>query len=207
MQYKSGNYEKYMTKNPLKRKMVQRFNNNILNIIGNYINQTERTVRILDAGCGEGFIDSMLLRKFPEIQITGVEYLDDVLKIAKEMNPEVTYVQGDITELQFPDKEFDIVLCTEVLEHIPNPNVALQELIRVTNKNLLITVPHEPFFCMGNLLVLKDINRLGNPIDHVNHWTKSGFKRFLLNNIEQPNYSHRLQLSASFPWLISEISF
>ena len=41
---------------------------------------------------------------------------------------------SDITDIPVPDESFDAVLCSEVLEHLPNPNAALHELVRVTKR-------------------------------------------------------------------------
>jgi ubiquinone/menaquinone biosynthesis C-methylase UbiE len=53
-----------------------------------------------------------------------------------------TYVQGDITNLPFPDKVFDCTYCYDVLEHVDD-QLAIQELARVTLKKLIIAVPKE----------------------------------------------------------------
>jgi len=51
-------------------------------------------------------------------------------------------VQGDITNIPFPDNEFDFTYCFDVLEHVED-KAAIQELARVTRKRLMITVPKE----------------------------------------------------------------
>jgi len=43
-------------------------------------------------------------------------------------------IVSDITNIPVPDESFDAVLCTSVLEHLPNPNAALKELVRVTKR-------------------------------------------------------------------------
>ena len=43
-------------------------------------------------------------------------------------------IVSDITDIPVPDESFDFVLCTEVFEHLPNPNAALKELVRVTKR-------------------------------------------------------------------------
>ena len=52
-------------------------------------------------------------------------------------NLEWTYdsidIVSDITDIPVKDNSFEAVLCTEVLEHVPDPNRALQELVRVTS--------------------------------------------------------------------------
>ena len=45
--------------------------------------------------------------------------------------PNHRVVLGDIEGMPFPDSEFDAVVCTEVLEHVPNPSRALEEIRRV----------------------------------------------------------------------------
>lgn len=72
-----------------------------------------------------------------------------------------------------------MVCCTEVLEHLPDPAKAVAELLRVADKYVVLSVPNEPWFCLGNLISGKNISRLGNPVDHINHYTGRGFVKFL----------------------------
>ena len=109
----------------------------------------------------------------------GLEYTREAIDIAKAANQEISFVQGDIYAIPFEKNEFDLVLCTEVLEHLERPDRALRELTRVASHTILLTVPSEPWFCMGNLLTLKNVSRFGNPIDHINHWTYGGFKKYV----------------------------
>lgn len=202
MKYNTGNLEKYTTHNLLKRKMVQRLNEKIADSIGKSVASIESKVpTILDAGCGEGFIDALLRERFAHVHIVGLEFTNEAIRIARQMNPSVEYMQGDIMKMPFQDNSFDIVMCTEVLEHLARPEAALSELKRVTKKFLFITVPHEPWFCLGNLLVLKNVSRLGNPIDHINHWTMKSFQTFLQNG-----GMGEWNVSGSFPWIIAETS-
>ena len=204
MEYNTGNYDKYMSRNPLKRLMVSRLNSRILGLVRNAVEEqrkdnTHFPVKILDAGCGEGFISGILFSNLSGVQITGLEYTDEALKIARSMNSGVAFLQGDIMQMPFKDESFDVVLCTEVLEHLSDPSKALAELLRVTKGRVIVTVPHEPWFCLGNMLALKNITRFGNPIDHVNHWSYRAFTSFLKNN---SNVSW--MLGKSFPWTIAQ---
>jgi ubiquinone/menaquinone biosynthesis C-methylase UbiE len=98
--------------------------------------------------------------------------------------------------LQYKDNAFDLVLCNEVLEHVENPEKALQELKRVTSKYLLLSVPNEPIFMASNFLRGKNVSRWGNDIEHINHWSRNSFKNFV---------KKELQIHAiynPFPWTI-----
>ena len=204
MVYNTGNYKKYTTKNPLKRKMVENLNARILEIVKDTISGFDKPagerVSILDAGCGEGFVVNLLCQNLDGgiAGICGLELTEEALDIAREKNPGISFVQGDICKMPFESGTFDIVLCTEVLEHLENPSEALSELMRVSKGAVIVTVPHEPWFCMGNLLVLKNVTRLGNPIDHINHWTYQGFQAFLRGNT-----CVEWKMKKSFPWTIA----
>ncbi len=203
MQYNPGNYEKYMTKNPLKRKMVERLNKKIVGYVQQICEQIrekdkDKVVKILDAGCGEGFITDLLARNVENVELIGLEYTREAIDIAKAANQEISFVQGDIYAIPFEKNEFDLVLCTEVLEHLERPDRALRELTRVASHTILLTVSSEPWFCMGNLLTLKNVSRFGNPIDHINHWTYGGFKKYVHSLTEGGQIYSR-----SFPWTIA----
>ncbi|HNR28136.1 MAG TPA: class I SAM-dependent methyltransferase [Bacteroidales bacterium] len=92
--------------------------------------------QVLEAGCREGYITLKLAGIYPSVTA-----LD--LNMPGIVHPRVACVQGDIKALDFPDKSFDLVICTEVLEHIPPQKLekACAELLRVTRRYLLIGVP------------------------------------------------------------------
>ena len=186
MKYNTGNIEKYESKNPLKRYFVKRLNNKIIALLHKVI--TDDNISILDVGCGEGFITELVRKEFKGIKrIVGVDCAREALEIAKARNPQIEFVEGSIYNLNFENNEFDIVICTEVLEHLENPQIAFKEIQRVGKKFLLITVPHEPWFRLGNLITLKNISRLGNPIDHVQHWTFYKFKKWIQKYTDSKN--------------------
>lgn len=108
-----------------------------------------RPVRILDCGSGYGFV-LRILRDLTKAQITGVEYeLERVFETQETLgeDPRVTVMQGDATELPFPDDWFDYVVCSEVLEHLPDDMAAAREMFRVLKPGgtVIVTVPHEDY--------------------------------------------------------------
>jgi ubiquinone/menaquinone biosynthesis C-methylase UbiE len=81
---------------------------------------------ILDAGCGTG----LNLRHLPAGS-TGVDINPRNIELLKQRLPNHHVVEGDVEALPFADGSFGTVLCTEVIEHIPDPTAALAEYRRV----------------------------------------------------------------------------
>jgi ubiquinone/menaquinone biosynthesis C-methylase UbiE len=81
---------------------------------------------ILDAGCGTG----LNLRHLPEGSV-GVDINPRNIALLQQRLPNHTVLEGDVEALPFDDGSFGTVLCTEVIEHIPDPSAALAEYRRV----------------------------------------------------------------------------
>ena len=88
------------------------------------------------------------------------------------------------------------MLCNEVLEHLPRPAAALQELFRVTRRYVLLSVPWEPWFRILNLLRGRDLMRCGNHPEHIHHWSPSAFRAFVTAQGDP------VTLHIAFPWII-----
>jgi SAM-dependent methyltransferase len=98
----------------------------------------------LDVGARDGHFSILLSERFDRV------YALDLVK-PKIDSDKVICVQGDATQLSYRDGEFDLVLCAEVLEHIPSKDltVVCQELGRVSGKYLLIGVPYRQDIRVG----------------------------------------------------------
>ena len=73
---------------------------------------------LLDIGCGDGRLISMLSARFAERRIVGLDYSERAIALARAMAPAASFVSGDVTRPDlFPDK-FDLLTCIDTLEHI-----------------------------------------------------------------------------------------
>jgi SAM-dependent methyltransferase len=107
-------------------------------------------MRLLDAGCGRG---RHLCEPFrtPGVDVAGVDLNRGDLGTARgylslmsgEKSGRWVVAQADVTKLPFADESFDVVVCSEVLEHIADNRAAVRELVRVLKPggDLVVTVP------------------------------------------------------------------
>jgi len=179
-----------MTTNGIERFVIGRFNKKLLRYA-----RFVSPVTVLDAGCGEGFTLQTLKRAGIGKRLFGIDASHHAVKTGKKLFPGLSLITGDIRHMQFADASFDMVICTEVLEHVKVPQEAIAEIRRVARSYVLISVPLEPWFCIVNFLRGKYIRSWGNHPEHVNHWTFAGFIRF----VEDQGFSV-IQSGVSFPW-------
>jgi SAM-dependent methyltransferase len=121
---------------------------------------------VLDVGCGDGRIDSLLLQKRPDLSIQGVDVL-------VRDQTEIRVTQFDGTHLPFPDGSFDTVMFIDVLHHTVDPMALMREAVRVSRCCLVI----KDHFLQGFLpgVRLRFMDYVGNARYHValpyNYWT------------------------------------
>lgn len=106
----------------------------------------EKKVVLMDVGGGAGII---LKEVADYLRKTGgretVKYALDLspgmLEVQKRNNPDLALtLSADISQTQFKDKEIDLLLMIDIIEHVPNPTVALKELGRIA-KFIIFKVP------------------------------------------------------------------
>ncbi|KAK4234085.1 hypothetical protein C8A03DRAFT_38160 [Achaetomium macrosporum] len=102
----------------------------------------KKTDHILDVGCGPGTITTGFAKYATEGMVVGLDMSADVLEKAKALATDarvptagpgsVAFEQGNVLEtLPHPDDTFDIVYCSQVLGHMPSPDLVVQALIEM----------------------------------------------------------------------------
>ncbi len=95
----------------------------------------------LDVGGAEGY-KSFIVKNFFNTQIVSSDLSVEANQRAQEIF-KIPTKQADVHDLPFKNEEFDIVLCSETLEHVQNYQRGLEELLRVAKKAVILTLPHE----------------------------------------------------------------
>lgn len=105
-----------------------------------------RPKKILDLGCGDGFYLHLISQLLPNIEVIGVDPDSNALKSAKRnlSGKNIKLIQGSLPKLNFPDKSFDLILLSEVVEHIDNDLDVLRVVYRKLEPNgkVVISVPN-----------------------------------------------------------------
>lgn len=103
--------------------------------------------KVLVGGCGYGEQAYELATHMPEASIVGLDFSEMMLGLARERynRENISYVQGDLTGLDYDDNQFDIIHIERVLHHIPEAGQAFSEIVRVLKPGGLLAI-NEPDF-------------------------------------------------------------
>jgi ubiquinone/menaquinone biosynthesis C-methylase UbiE len=110
--------------------------------------------RALDAGCGPGGISEMMAELVgPSGHVTGLDLSEERLAEARQINrrrSHVRFLQGDVRRTGLPDASVDFTWCQFVLQYVPDRQVALQELVRVTRPRGKVVISEFDGFGLNN---------------------------------------------------------
>lgn len=150
---------------------------------------------ILEVGCGEGFSTERLTKIFGTATgYRAIEIDPYFAENARLRNPSINITQGSVYELQ--SETADLVICLEVLEHLENPDLALEQLFRASKSHVILSVPREPLWSLGNLARGKYIRNLGNTPGHIQKWSKSDFVEYV------SQFGEVLSVASPLPWTV-----
>lgn len=134
-----------------------------------------RPLRILDAGCGRGWMTSLLMRYG---SAEGIDPVEPVIQYARSLFPQAGFTAGTPAEQLASDgfSPYDIVVCSEVIEHVKYADqqqfaATLAELL-VKGGYLLITTPRAEIFDIWMQIT-------GNNLQPVDDWLTEGMLKQL----------------------------
>lgn len=131
------NYKKHQNQNPLQKALIDNFYTELFKMV-----KPLRAKTILDVGCGEGFTLQKLKEKGIGLKNEGIDYSHDAVEMGNKIYPELKIKQGDVYKLDYKNESFELVICTEVLEHLDNPKKAIDEIRRVSSKYIVFSVQY-----------------------------------------------------------------
>lgn len=145
----------------------------LLDLIGQYLSAE---TRLLDFGCGEGELLSVLQEKFTLQRAFGVDISDTAVEFARKRGVEAQQftLQSQDDLVQFGT--FDVALATEVLEHIIQAELVLTALAQVAEQ-VIISIPNTGYYKYRLRLLFGRFPRQWreHPAEHVRFWTQRDF--------------------------------
>jgi ubiquinone/menaquinone biosynthesis C-methylase UbiE len=151
----------------------------LIDILFSKREQTNAPFKILDVGGGAGIIlkdvASYITSTFAVVVEKHVLDLSPgMVDIQRANNPDLVGAHtGSVTATSFTHKEFDLVLMIDVIEHVPKPELATQELSRIA-KHAIFKVPLESCLLLNMLNIIsrgKVRQKAFDTVGHVNFYT------------------------------------
>ena len=142
-QFTSNEYDHfYNNLNSISRNRTTDLNESCIDYILHVIGSSPSLSSLIDVGCGNGFLLNLIHEKFPHVKLYGFDIKNKNTVDAKNFE----YFQGNIDNLPFQAQQFDIVICSHVLEHLINIHQCVSELKKITKQKLLVVTPCQRYF-------------------------------------------------------------
>jgi SAM-dependent methyltransferase len=129
--------------------------------------------RLIDIGCGPGYLVSEACKRFPDVEARGVELSEAAVEIARSRVPRAEFLRCDLLRPSNIPQAWlhwaDVAVCSEVLEHIDRPEVLLSNarVLLSPGSRVVVTVPAGP------------ISSFDRYIGHRRHYTRRDLEALL----------------------------
>lgn len=168
-----GNYyDKYNTRNPVARYLMQGFLSTFDELAA-----ATGTKRSYEVGCGEGHLSMRLHDRGWRVRGSDLEAVSVAEANAqcahRKLEPRFEVIS--LFDLTPQTAAEELVICCEVLEHVPDTQRALSILKRLASPYLLVSVPREPIWRILNIARGKYLRDFGNTPGHIQHWSATDF--------------------------------
>ena len=178
MDFITRHREHYDSPNKIAQYLLRSFKKSVLSLV-----HKTKARTLFDVGCGDGHLSLFLADN--GYQITGGDInpilVEQANKVVAERNltNATSFEVLDIYSYDFSKIHVDMALCCEVLEHLPDPLLALDRIAKIKTDTFLFSVPAEPIWRIMNICRLKYLSEFGNTPGHINHWGYLSFRSFL----------------------------
>jgi 2-polyprenyl-3-methyl-5-hydroxy-6-metoxy-1,4-benzoquinol methylase len=178
----AGNvYPKHTTRNPLARLLVANFTNHLRQLV-----RQTGAHRVHEVGCGEGFLTRLLATDGYQVRGSDLSpaTIAEAHRRSAGITPPIAFQVADLYRLEPARDAADLIICCEVLEHLPDPARALDVLARLARPHLIASVPKEPLWRILNVARGKYWSDLGNTPGHLQRWSGRAFSELLVRRFD-----------------------
>ncbi len=182
---------KYLATNPVVRRLIGRWLAELTELVEAHVPSDSP---LLDAGAGAGF---SLERFAGPRRVLAVDAAPEKVVQVPGRVPDAQPLVGDVTRLPLPAGAVAWATSIEVLEHLPRPDLLVTELARVCRSGVIVSVPWEPWFKLGNLGRGKNLADWGNDPEHLQAFGPRSLAALLGRSFDHVTVHRRL------PWLLA----
>ena len=132
-------------------------------------------LKICDVGCGPGDLINIIGSKTNDSELFGFDHSEKLIQISEKRFPQIIFKQFDLFEDYNSFKsEFDIVICSEVVEHLIGPKTAVKNLLHMVKSSgfLVLSVPE---------------GRKDSYQGHINFWSPESWNQFIKEVLTEIN--------------------
>jgi 2-polyprenyl-3-methyl-5-hydroxy-6-metoxy-1,4-benzoquinol methylase len=166
-------YDKYGSRNAVVRWVMRGFMRSLDHLV-----ETCAPLSIHEIGCGEGHLTLRWLEN--GIAARGCDFSHQVIEVARRnaldrgLSPQSFQVRS-IYDVDHEQDRADLIVCSEVFEHLEHPLEGLKALETIVDTFLLLSVPREPIWRGLNMARGSYLKDWGNTPGHIQHWSKASF--------------------------------
>lgn len=122
---------------------------------------------ILDLGCGSGELLVELQQQYPQAKLTGIDFSESMLAIAQQKNPNIEFILADITALNLPNYNYDLIIANSVLQWLDPKRFFEVSKVLLAEKGILLFSTVGP----DTLIELKQTWLTLDERQHINDFT------------------------------------
>lgn len=174
-------FDKYRSRNPIARWLMGGFLSSFDDMVA-----ASSPSSVFEVGCGEGELAFRCART--GIPTRGTDISARMIELAKERardsDLDVEFSVADLFQIRELSPPADLIVCCEVLEHVPAPEEALARLRALDGSHYLMSVPREPLWRVLNVARGRYLADLGNTPGHLQHWSRREFLELVETEFE-----------------------
>ncbi|MBW3627959.1 MAG: class I SAM-dependent methyltransferase [Gemmatimonadetes bacterium] len=159
-------------------------------------------LRLLDVGCGTGYLLGQALEREPDITPVGLDLSREMLAVARDrLGSRARLVDGTAERLPFSDSAFDTVVTNSALHYVRDPERAIRELARVLRPGGTLVVADWSADRLAVRLIVLLLRILRRPMGTI-YRARDLAALLEANGFEQARYAHR---GVGWPWTIQRV--
>ncbi len=136
-----------------------------IDLIHEVVSEIQGCPQILDLGCGQGHITKKIHEAVPSAELTGLDYSISSIEYAHEHFSGIDFAVGDAYACPYTNEFFDVVVCNNLWEHVPDPLFLLSRIKRILKPEGYVIISTPSRYRLDNLLrILK-----GKPVSFMSH--------------------------------------